>query len=213
MEGTRDKIVRILQQEGAATVDRLSKVLGLAPATIRRHLDILQRDRLVTFTQVRKTTGRPEYSFALTEIGHEALPKGYDVLLADLVEELGALGADEIGGRSGPELLDLALIRMGTRVAAEYRNGNSDVARTLKTALEDRGFAAELERSEDGLHIRVTNCPFRSVARSDKAVCTFGRSLISAIVGSEVRQEAGIAQGGLHCSYVAPLAVVDAPAG
>ncbi len=213
MEGTRDRIVRILQQEGAATVDGLSKAIGLAPATIRRHLDILQRDRLVAYTQVRKATGRPEYSFSLTEIGHEALPKGYDVFLADLVGELGALRADEIGGRSGRQLLNLALTRMAARVAAEYRDGSADVVRTLQTVLEDRSFAPELERREDGLHIRVTNCPFRSVALSHKAVCTFGKSLISAIVGSEIRQEAGIAQGGQHCSYVVPLAAVNALAG
>ena len=213
MEGTRGRIVRILQQEGAATVDSLSKELGLAPATIRRHLDILQRDRIVSFIQVRKATGRPEYSFSLTEIGHETLPKGYDVLLADLVEELGGLRADEIGDRSGSELLNLVLTRVGERAAAEYRSGDVDVARTLQAVLEDRSFAPELERREDGLRIRVTNCPFRSVARLDEAVCTFGKSLISAIVGTEIRQEAGIARGGLHCSYVVPLEVVGSTTG
>ena len=213
MEGTRDRIVQILQQRGAATVDGLSKALGLAPATIRRHLDILQRDRLVTFIQVRKSTGRPEYSFSLTETGHEALPKGYAMLLSDLVEELGALSGDEVDSRPGSELLDLALTRIGKRAAAEYGGADVDVIQTLQTVLEDRSFAPEIERRETGLYIRVTNCPFRSVARSDSAVCTFGKSLISAIVGCEVRQEAGIAQGGQHCSYVVPLEVIDAHAG
>jgi len=212
MEGTRDQIVRILQREGAASVDGLSRALGLASATIRRHLDILQRDQLVAFTQVRKATGRPEYSFSLTEAGHEALPKGYDVLLTELVEELGALDADEIGGKSGSELLNFALARIGARVAAEYGRGNGDVTRTLEMALEDRMKNPELERREDGLHIKVTNCPFRSVARLDGAVCMFGKSLISAIAGAEIRQEAGIAQGGDHCSYVVPLEAIDRPA-
>ena len=213
MEGTRDRIVRILQREGAGTVDSLSKALGLAPATIRRHLDILQRDRLVTFSQVRKATGRPEYSFSLTEVGHEALPKGYDVLLMDLVEELGALGADEIGGRSGPQLLNVLLTRIGERVAAEYRSGGADVVQTLQAILDDRSFFPELERREDGLHIRVTNCPFRSVSRSHKVVCGFGKSLITAVVGSPIRQQAGIADGGLDCSYVVPPEAIDAAAG
>lgn len=212
MEGTRDQIVRILQQEGAASVDGLSKALGLASATIRRHLDILQRDQLVTFSQVRKRTGRPEYSFCLTEVGHEALPKGYDVLLTDLVEELGALEDDEIKGKSGSQLLNFVLTRVGARVAAEYRGGNVDVTRTLETVLQNRSFSPELERREDGLHIKIANCPFRSVARLDRAVCTFGKSLISAIVGTEVRQEAGIAEGGDYCSYVVPLEAIDRPA-
>ncbi len=37
---------------GSVTVDELAKDIGLAPATIRRHLDILQRDQLAAFEQV-----------------------------------------------------------------------------------------------------------------------------------------------------------------
>jgi len=205
MEGTRDRIVRILQKDGTATVDSLSKALQLAPATIRRHLDILQRDNLVTFTQVRKPTGRPEYSFSLTETGYEALPKGYDVLLMDLVRELTELAADEIAGKTGAELLTLLLIRMGEREAATSSRGKGDVEETLTRVLEERNLAPVVEQDEEGLHITVTNCPFRSVAKSEEAVCVFHKSLISAIVGSEVKQKADIARGGRHCSYLIPL--------
>ena len=212
MEGTRGRIVDILQQDGAATVDGLSKGLGLAPATVRRHLDILQRDRIVTFVQVRKKTGRPGYSFSLTETGHDALPKGYDVLLSELVEELGGLDSVEVDARSGSELLQLTLTRIGERVAAGYRRGKGDVVQTLRTALDDWQLTPELEQREGALHIRVLNCPFRSVARSHKIVCTFCRSLISGVVGPSVRQEAGIALGRQHCSYVVQLEGINGPA-
>jgi len=204
MEGTRDRIVRILQQDGAATVDGLSKAMGLAPATVRRHLDILQRDQLVSYTQVRKSTGRPEYSFSLTDAGHESMPNEYDILLAELIEQLGTMTPDDVGGKSGQEILDSAFTRIGERIAAEYRNGNTDVARALQSALEDRRTIPVLERKDDGLHVKVTNCPFRSVARADDTVCVFHRSLVSGIAGREVRQETGIAQGGRFCSYVVP---------
>jgi len=204
-EGTRDRIVRILLREGSGTVDGLSKALGLAPATVRRHLDILQRDDIVTFTQVRKATGRPEYSFSLTETGHETLPRGYDLLLADLLEELGALGADDVCGRSGAEIVGLALRRMGVRAASEYSRQHADVARDLQALLESRNVAPTVARRDGGLHIRVNNCPFRSVARLEHAVCIFCSSLISTFVGAEVRRESGIAHGADHCSYVVPL--------
>ena len=212
MEGTRGKIVGIIQQDGAATVDGLSKRLGLAPATVRRHLDILQRDRIVTFVQVRKKTGRPEYSFSLTETGHEALPKGYDVLLGELVGELGGLDSDAVDARSGTELLHLILTRMGERAAAGYRRGKGDAIETLRAALDDWQLTPELEQREGALHIRVLNCPFRSVARSHKIVCTFCRSLISAVAGSRLRQEAGIALGQQHCSYVVQLEAIEGSA-
>ena len=69
MEGARLRILQLLQKHSNDTVEGLANAIGLAPATIRRHLDILQRDRLVTFEEVRKRTGRPEYSFYLTEGG------------------------------------------------------------------------------------------------------------------------------------------------
>jgi len=204
MEGTRDRIVRILQRGGTGTVDGLSKALELAPATVRRHLDILQRDQLVTFTQVRKKTGRPEYSFSLTDSGHESMPNEYDVLLSELIEQFGAMTPGDVGGKAGQEILDLAFTRIGERVAEEYRNGNTDVARALQSALEDRRTIPVFERKDDGLHIKVTNCPFRSVARSDDAVCTFHTSLISAIAGREVRHETRIAHDDRYCSYIVP---------
>jgi len=58
-----------LQKQGSDTVDRISMTIGLAPTTILRHLDILQRDQLVAYNEIRKKTGRPEHSFYLTELG------------------------------------------------------------------------------------------------------------------------------------------------
>ena len=54
MEGTRLRILQLLQRNSCDTVDGLAKSIGLAPATIRRHLDILQCDRFVSFEEVRK---------------------------------------------------------------------------------------------------------------------------------------------------------------
>ncbi|MBI4299956.1 MAG: DeoR family transcriptional regulator, partial [Chloroflexi bacterium] len=44
MQSTRGHIVELLKRHGGATVDELSKVLGLASMTIRQHLAILERD-------------------------------------------------------------------------------------------------------------------------------------------------------------------------
>ena len=48
----------------------MAQAMGLASATVRRHLDILQRDHLVSWTEARRQTGRPHYVFFLTENGH-----------------------------------------------------------------------------------------------------------------------------------------------
>ena len=78
METTRQTILGILRRR-QATVGDLTTELGLAPATIRRHLDILARDGHVDVSQVRRRTGRPHYLFSLSEgppqIDYDGLPK------------------------------------------------------------------------------------------------------------------------------------------
>ena len=77
VSGTRPKILAILQREGSMTVDKLAREVGLSSTTIRRHLDILQRDLLVSFDQVRQGSGRPENLYFLTEYGHESGYRDY----------------------------------------------------------------------------------------------------------------------------------------
>ena len=88
---TRDIILEIIQSRESETVCGLAQGLSLAPATIRRHLDILQQDGLVSFTEVRHGTGRPEYSSSLTDRSHQTLPKHDSEMLGTLISKLAPL--------------------------------------------------------------------------------------------------------------------------
>ena len=90
--------------------------IGLAPATIRRHLDILQRDKFVAFEEIRKKTGRPEYSFFLTAGGQETLPKGYDRLLNQVMQLMSSATAQDIEGMNGSQVLELVFQRLSDQV-------------------------------------------------------------------------------------------------
>ncbi|MCI0438724.1 MAG: ArsR family transcriptional regulator, partial [Chloroflexi bacterium] len=215
MEGTRLRILQLLQKNGNDTVDGLAKTIGLAPATIRRHLDILQRDRFVAFEEVRKKTGRPEYSFYLTEEGQEALPKDYDQLLSLVMEELGRLTAEDTRGRDGGQLLNLVFERLSGRMWSRYErqvNGKDLRARldTLLRLLEQEDFFPEAEIVEDRLRIRLLNCPFRVVALQNKAVCAFDSNLISAMLDVDLTRESCIHDGDSGCIYTACLDAADA---
>ena len=58
VDGTRQAIVALLQQSPVSTIEELAQELGMAAASVRRHLDILQRDRLVAYQVVRNKPGR-----------------------------------------------------------------------------------------------------------------------------------------------------------
>ena len=208
MEGTRLRILQLLQKNVNDNVEGLARAVSLAPATIRRHLDILQRDRFVAFEEVRKKTGRPEYSYYLTEEGQEALPKDYDMLLNLVIQELAGLTHEDTKSRDGGEILELIFQRLSAHVwrdfedqvsgkDLEYRLG------TLMTLLKDQDFFPEAEVVDGALRIRLLNCPFRSVAMQNKAVCSFDSNLISAMLDVDLSRDACIHDGDTGCLYTA----------
>src|SRR4051812_34990878 len=107
LESSREAILEILRHRDGVSVDELAHSLGLAGATIRRHLDVLMRDGYVSVSQVRGGAGRPRYAFMLTEAGTELFSQHYVRLTRRLVEEMMALGPDETAGRSGEQLASL----------------------------------------------------------------------------------------------------------
>ena len=214
MEGSRLRILQILQRNHRDTVDGLATAMDLAPATIRRHLDILQRDRLVEFTEVRKRTGRPEYSFYLTESGQESLPKEYDQLLGMMVEEISSLRSEQTGSKNGRQILEMVFEGMSHRVAAGYREkvDGKDLSTRLDVLtqhLDNANFSPDVEVAEGTVRIRLLNCPFRSVALQHKAVCGFDMNLIASLLELDVQRRECIHDGDNACMYTA---VADAAA-
>jgi predicted ArsR family transcriptional regulator len=209
LEGTRRKVMAVIQERGSASVDRIAQEIGLSPVTIRRHLDILQRDRLVSFDEVRKKVGRPEFVFSLTEEGHESGYRDYQKLLTLLLDEVASLAPADLARKEGEELLRFLIVRISDQLSTSYvESGQSSpearLAR-LKQALTDRGFSPEITQEDGQVRIRLRNCPFRATALGQKSVCHLDRKLIANILGVEPVSQYTIHDGNNACCYVAAL--------
>ena len=206
MEGSRLRILQQLQKKINDTVGGLAGSMGLAPATIRRHLDILQRDRLVAFQEVRKKTGRPEYSFYLTEDGHQALPKSYDTLLRRLVDELGGMTASDLAGMDGRSVLETVFTRLSAQVGGQVQLDSGTAGLAERTAslldiLDAEEFLPEAGYVDGRVQIKLLNCPFRTVAMANKAVCDFDHKLITGVLGLDMTRTSCIHDGDPCCIY------------
>jgi predicted ArsR family transcriptional regulator len=191
LETTRQTILDILRRRQHATIDDLTRLLTLAPATIRRHLDILMRDSLVQADQVRRETGRPHYLFSLTEAGEEAFPKNYVRLTNRLIEEIVALNPDETAGRSGLELAGLVFERMAERMADRYagRITGHTLAERLEQVtqlLSEEGIIFDWSEGTDGFLLLGRGCPCRRVASSHDQICTHDRRLLARLLDAEI---------------------------
>lgn len=188
----------------------MAQALGLASATIRRHLDILQRDQLVSWTEARRPTGRPHYVFFLTDAGRERLPRQYDLLATLLVRALGNLTPRETRGRTGPQLLKLVMPRVGHLFADEYRHQvkGEDLGQRVKEVVRILGQdtqSADCEQTEHGFRIHCYNCPFQRVAVAYPAICKAHQQMMSDLLGTSVRRKECLANGASRCTYLVPL--------
>lgn len=70
-------------------------------------------------------------------------------------------------------------------------------------------FLPEADVAEGTLRIKLINCPFRSVALQNKAVCTFDLNLISSVLDLDVERAECIHDGDGSCMYTALLGRKD----
>ncbi len=221
METTRQTILGILRRR-KATVTNLTKELDLAPATVRRHLDILARDGHVDVEQVRRKTGRPHYLFSLSEAGEDLFPKHYVRITNRLIEEIVALDAGETANCSGPELAELVFKKMAERLAQKigprvHGAALEERMRATTEALAEEGIAFDVEKSEDGYLLLGQGCPCPRVAAEGRQVCAHDQRLLSTLLAADVTyvEPSSLGREG-YCAYrvreVGPDGTLSSPA-
>jgi len=210
MESTRQTILDILRRRRQATVEQLTKELDLAPATVRRHLDILMRDRYVDVTQVRRETGRPHYLFTLSEAGEDLFPKHYMRITNRLIEEVLALKPEETAGRNGPELarlvFDRMALHMAQRIAPRLQGGTfADRIRGATRILADEeGVVFDEQETDEGVLLVGRGCPCPRVADTHPEVCTLHQRLLSRLLDADVTHVDPASLGErAYCAWVA----------
>ena len=208
---TREAILGILRHGGGRSVEDLAGELGLAGATVRRHLDVLLRDGLVAVAQVRGRRGRPRYDFSLTEAGADALGHHYVRITRRLLHEIAALTPEETAGLDGAGLAALVFRKMTARLAGEYapRVAGATLAERARAAarlLEDEGFGFEVAGEGGELRLLGRGCPCQRLRESSDAgadgACGHDRELLAALIGARVeRRPAAAAPAGFACAY------------
>lgn len=220
MHPTKRQILDHLKRYGDATVDDLARALGLARITVRQHLMALERDRLVTSREVRRSSGRPHHLYALTPAGHDCYPKRYDRLALLLLEEVGHMEEAEASNVSASERRRRLLARALEKAAAQFLplvEGRplSQRVQVLARLMTEEGALAEWRRTEKGFEILDYNCLYYRVAQSYEEVCQWHMALLGRLLGRPVRCEQFMARGAECCRFVVETSDIEeeAPTG
>lgn len=197
LDGAREEILALLRRHPAMSVEDLAREIGLAPATVRRHLDVLLRDDFVSVQQVRGGAGRPKHVFSLTETGASASPQHYVRMTQRLLNEIVTLGEGETAGRSGRQIADVVFERMADRLAREYagRVQGATVetrARSVAALVLEEGidFQVSTEGSAEGGEVLLLGRGCLCTRADDPTArvqpCEHDQRMLSALIGAEV---------------------------
>lgn len=179
---TRGQVVALLRQ-GYATVEELARALELTDNAVRSHLAALERDGLVTQSGLRRGTGKPAYTYALTPDAERLFPKAYGAVLN--------LMLDVLGERLAPETIDGALREVGRRLAAARPAPNGDLQTRVENAvalLGEIGGLASVEKIDGGCVIMGRSCPLAAAVEGHPEACLLAEALLAEVIGAPVRQ-------------------------
>lgn len=209
---TRDRVVRLLHDHGAATAAELGCELDLSTAAVRRHLDALVTEGSVQSREQRafgpRGRGRPARAYALTAAGREAFGHSYDDLATEALRYLAEHGGPAAVARFADDRLAGLEVRCREVVA---QAGDDPAARTtaLAEALSAEGYAASTSTISGGGQLCQHHCPVAHVAAEFPQLCEAETRTIARLVGTHVIRLATIAHGDEVCTTHIPAAATS----
>jgi predicted ArsR family transcriptional regulator len=207
---TRDEVARLLLEHGAATAASLGEWLGLSAAAVRRHLDALIADGLVTDREQRllgprpRGRGRPAKLFALTGAGREAFPHAYDDLAAAALRFLG----ETVGEAAVAAFAEHRVAGLEERLRGTVAGADGPVRRldALADALSEEGYAASAHALASGGQLCQHHCPVAHVAAEFPQLCEAETRAFERLLGTHVQRLATLARGDEVCTTHVPAA-------
>lgn len=209
---TRDRVLEEISEHGPLSAAEIAVRLGLTPAAVRRHLDLLAEQGLVDegAAPVRgsRGRGRPARAYVLADGGHAQLRGGYD--------ELAMSAIDFLARSAGPEAVRAFAAERADGLASAVRPaveaaGPDPTARVeaLAAALTAQGYAASTRPVGDGtspagMQLCQGHCPVQHVASRYPQICETEAQMFSDLLGAHVQRLASLAHGEHVCTTFVP---------
>ena len=204
---TRDQVARTILEGGPASAVDLAEKLSITPTGIRRHLDSLISEGVLTAREpyqgrVVRGRGRPSKVFVMTDSGREKFEHSYD--------DLAVAALKFMASKSGSHLVDEfaqsranEFVRKGEQIKSSSKSV-SEKSKALAKLLTKEGYSATTDKMGNGEEICQHHCPIAHVASEFPQLCEAETAAFSAILGTHVQRLATIAHGDGVCTTFIP---------
>ncbi|HET8613918.1 MAG TPA: metalloregulator ArsR/SmtB family transcription factor [Actinomycetales bacterium] len=212
---TRDRVARAVLEDGPVTASAIADQLGVTPAAVRRHLDLLAEEGLVAARDPRPSAsrgrGRPARVYVVTDAGHASMTTAYDDLATSAMEFL----AEQLGPEAVEEFAARRVADLESRYAPVLEAVGDDPdlrTRALADALARDGYAASARPvgssgagpAGEGIQLCQGHCPVQHVATRFPQLCEAETEVFSRLLGVHVQRLATLASGAHVCTTHVP---------
>ena len=195
----RSEILYCLKAQGRMSVDDIACAIGVSKVGVRRHLDLLSRDGLVSFETEQRDRGRPGRVYFLTEKAELLFPNSYKSLVLGVIQKVGVV--------FGPQAVNTVLRRQADDLSKSL---SADVqgltfekrVKRLSILVDERGYGVSLRKLRDGSYSwKQRNCPLLAVANVYCQLCDDELRAYRDLLETEVVRDCRIAAGAKSCDY------------
>jgi predicted ArsR family transcriptional regulator len=203
---TRHRVASSILEHGPSTAAELAERLGLTPAAIRRHLDVLLAAGQVEAREQRiygaRGRGRPAKDFVLTDAGRSMFYTAYDDIAIEALDFLSATAGTDAVTRFAEARMAQDEKRYRNRMAGAAPGATP--AQALAAALSEDGYVAATLPLPLGEQLCQHHCPVAHVAERFPQICEVETAAFSRLLGVHVQRLATIAHGDGVCTTHVP---------
>jgi DeoR family transcriptional regulator, suf operon transcriptional repressor len=192
---------QLLERKSGATLEELTKAVGLSRTAVNQQLVSLEADGFVSRTTPRKTAGRPQHVYVLTEAGANRFPKQYSWFSKMLIETLRQqVGAEQVS----QYMYDLGVKLSAALIPRLVGKNRTERIDEIVRIMNETGFVARTFTAMSGdklPRVECKNCVYHDLSKDYPEVCRFDIGFLSGLMGAEIEHQSCMQRGGESCRF------------
>lgn len=176
----------------------LANALEITEMAVRRHIQTLERDKLIRSDVKKQTMGRPSKVYKLGEEGENFFPKRYKEFSVEILQGLKEAGQETLIKEILLKRREKQLKQYEDEIQNETLNGRIT---SLKKLQELEGYMPQIEKQDGTIHFKELNCPYVEIAKEFPQVCQAEQEFITKFLEAELTSLTSMADGHTCCHY------------
>lgn len=200
LTSTKLKLLQILKKEHTSTMREIMRHFSISEIAVRKHMNVLLRERYIDEEAVKQDIGRPYYEYTLTKKGHQTFPNHFEQLPIELLQDL-----EEVQGKEAVHQVLQKRMEREIDVFQQALDANTfdEKVEEMARMQDENGYMVEFVKLDDGSYeMRNYHCPIINIASTYKEICANEKQTFSALFPqSKVLAHTCITEGDHVCTW------------